>query len=105
MREPDPWYKVTLLFPLRDNDGNLFEEEVWRWWLREIAQLCRGFTDLGVVKGWWQNYSDQNRWIVMIVKSEREVDAIRNFLRVARTKFRQEAMYLDYHSVYFEEVS
>ena len=40
----------------------------------------------------------------MNVKSEREIDAVRDFLRVARKKFRQKAMYLDYHSVSFEEV-
>ena len=97
-------FKVTLLFPLHDNDGNPFEEEVWRWWMREMTRLRQGFTDLGVVEGWWQKHSDQNRWIVMNVKSEREVDTIRDFLRSARKKFRQKAMYLDYHLVRFEEV-
>ena len=98
------WYQVTLLFPLRDNDGKPFEEEVWRWWLQKITQLCQGFTDLGVVEGWWQKHSDQNRWIVMNVKSGQEVDAIRDFMRAARKKFRQKTMYLEYHLVYLEEI-
>lgn len=63
-----------------------------------------GFTDVGVVTGWWRGYSDQNRSIVIIVKSAHEVDAIRNLLREARVRFRQEAMYLEYHDVTFEEV-
>lgn len=49
-------------------------------------------------------YSDQNRAIAIIVKSQREVDAIRDLLVEARARFRQEAMYLEYHEVYFEEV-
>ena len=81
------WFKVTLLFPLHDNDSNPFEEEVWRWWMREMTRLRQGFTDLGVVEGWWQKHSDQNRWIVMNVKSEREVETIRDFLRAVRKKF------------------
>jgi len=48
--------------------------------------------------------SDQNRSIVMIVKTEREIEALREFLVLARKKFRQHAMYFDYHRTYFEEV-
>lgn len=97
-------YKVTLLFPLRDNDGKEFEREVWDWWLSEITRLIGAFTDLGVVNGWWFGHSDQNRWIIVIVRSEQEVGQMRNFLRTAREKFRQQAMYLEYHPTYFEEV-
>ena len=58
-----------------------------------------------VVKGWWQGHSDQNRWIVAVVRTENEVRRIRDFLRQARATFEQKAMYLEYHGVYFEEVS
>ncbi len=97
-------FKVTLFFPLRDNDGNAFEEETWDWWRDEMQKLLRGFTDLGVVRGWWNGKSDRNRWIVIIVGTEKEVNRIREFLKLARRKFRQDTMYLDFHPVHFEEV-
>lgn len=96
--------KVTLLVPLRDNDGEPFDLVTWSWWNDELTELVSGFTDLGVVTGWWRGYSDQNRIIVVIVKTMREVDALRELLRQARVRFRQEAMYLEYHEVFFEEV-
>jgi hypothetical protein len=42
----DPnWYQVTMLFPLRDNEGERFSDEVWRWWRRKITSLQRAFMD------------------------------------------------------------
>ena len=99
-----PSVKVTVLVPLHDNDGEPFDLATWSWWSDELTALVSGFTDVGVVTGWWRGYSDQNRSIVIIVKSAHEVDAIRNLLREARVRFRQEAMYLEYHDVTFEEV-
>ncbi|HUR81848.1 MAG TPA: hypothetical protein VM733_13870 [Thermoanaerobaculia bacterium] len=99
-----PSIKVTLLIPLNDNNGEPFDLVTWSWWNDELTELVSGFTDLGVVTGWWRGYSDQNRIIVVIVKSMREVDALRQLVREARTRFRQEAMYFEYHEVVFEEV-
>jgi len=96
--------KVTVLIPLRDNDGEPFDLATWSWWNDRLTELVSGFTDVGVVTGWWRGYSDQNRSLVIIVKTLREVDAIRRLLREARVRFRQEAMYLEYHRVSFEEV-
>jgi len=96
--------KVTLLFPLFDNEGAPFVDDVWNWWRGEMTILLAAFTDLGVVTGWWQEHSDENRWIVAVVKSPEQVKAVRVFLRKARRKFRQRAMYLEYHAVHFEEV-
>src|SRR5215212_7103206 len=96
--------KVTLLVPLADNDGEPFDLITWSWWNDELTELVSGFTDLGVVTGWWRGFSDQNRIIVVIVKTMREVDALRELVRQARTRFRQEAMYFEYHEVVFEEV-
>ena len=104
MHDRQRWFKVTLLFPLRDNEGNAFEEEVWRWWNRRMTRLFQGFTDRGVVKGFRRGQSDLNREIMINVKTEREVASIREFLQEARKKFRQKKMYLEYHPVFFEEV-
>ncbi len=97
-------WKVTMLFPLQDDEGKPFSEEIWRWWRTEIRRLVRGFTDMGVVAGWWEGVSDLNRSIVTIVRTEREIAALRNFLLAAREKFSQDAMYFDYHPTHFEEV-
>jgi len=96
--------KVTLLVPLNDNEGEPFDLATWNWWSDRLTSLVTGFTDMGVATGWWRGYSDQNRVIVLVVKSLHEVDAIRDLLREARIKFRQEAMYFEYHRVSFEEV-
>src|SRR5215212_4319495 len=63
--------KVTLLVPLADNDGEPFDLITWSWWNDELTELVSGFTDLGVVTGWWRGFSDQNRIIVVIVKTTR----------------------------------
>lgn len=97
--------KVTLSFPLFDNDGNPFTEDDWNWWNREMSRLFSGFTQLGIVDGWWKGHSDQNRWVVIILDSKRGLDRVRTFLRQACARFRQKKMYLDYHSVHYEEVS
>lgn len=104
MPEAAAGFKVTLLIPLLDNEGEPFDLETWSWWSDQLTSLVSGFTDHGVVTGWWRGYSDQNRMIVLIVSSMNEVDAIRQLLREARIRFAQEAMYLEYHNVFFEEV-
>jgi len=48
MNEGSEHFKVTMFFPLHDNDGNEFEEETWGWWRDELTKLLSGFTDLGL---------------------------------------------------------
>jgi hypothetical protein len=98
-------YKVTVLLPLSDNEGQPFDKETWGWWNDQLTSLVAGFTDLGVVSGWWRGFSDRNRHITIVVNSLREIDGIRSLLREARLRFRQKAMYLEYHVVYFEEIT
>lgn len=97
--------KVTLMIPLADNDGTPFDLPTWTWWSDALTNLVSGFTDMGVATGWWRGYSDRNRVITIVVRSSREVEAIRRLLFEARARFRQEAMYLEYHRVFFEEVT
>ena len=93
--------KVNLLFPLEDNDGEPFDEDVWGWWRSEMTVRFAGYTDLGKVKGYWEGYSDQHRMVVMVLPDS-ELPAVRRFLQEARERFRQEAMYLDHHPVVLE---
>lgn len=97
-------YKVTVLIPIKDNEGKPFDLRTWRWWSDELISVVEGFTDMGVVTGWWHGYTDRNRLVVIVVGSLDEVGSIRNLLVRARTRFRQEAMYFEYHTVTFEEV-
>jgi hypothetical protein len=96
--------KLTLLIPLYDNDGEPFDLATWNWWNDQLTSLVVGFTDHGVATGSWRGYTDENRVIIVVVKSKEEVLAIRQLLQKARARFRQEAMYLEYHEVFFEEV-
>jgi hypothetical protein len=96
--------KVNLLFPLIDNDGKPFDESVWGWWRIELTKIVRGFTEVGVVTGWWEGHSDVSRWIVIVLRKDTRLDPIRRFLQEARLRFRQKKMYLDYHPVFYEEV-
>ena len=92
--------KVTLIFPLYDNDGEPFDIEDWRWWQREMFRVG-DYTELGNAKGVFRGHTDRNRIIVMIVEPS-ALDAIREFLKEARKRFAQDAMYLEYHPVQFE---
>jgi hypothetical protein len=95
--------KVTLFSPLLDNDGEAFDEEVWRWWQREMLRLG-DYTAPGIVDGVYRGHTDHNRMIVMVVEESR-LETIREFLVEARERFRQEAMYFEYHDVSFELVT
>ena len=104
MDESTECFKVTMFFPFRDNEGNVFDEDTWAWWLSENTRVVAGFTDLGVVAGWWLGHSDENRWIIAVVRSDEEVDHLRDFVQVARRRFRQDTMYFEWHAVRFELV-
>ena len=97
-------FKITMFFPLADNAGNAFDEGTWDWWRDGIKNLLPGLTDLGAVNGWWQGQSDQNQWVVTVVEGVKQVDQVRQFLRLARQRFRQDAMYFEWHEVRFELV-
>jgi hypothetical protein len=97
-------YKITVLLPLSDNQGEPFDAQTWLWWHHRLRALVRGFTDLGVVIGWWEGYSDQNRHLTIVVETTHEVEQIRELLGEARIRFRQEAMYFEYHLIHFEEI-
>ena len=104
MQQGKRYFKVTMFFPLADNEGNLFDDDTWGWWRDELTRCHTAFTDLGVVAGWWEGHSDQNRWIVAVVETEEEVDELRRFVQGARQRFRQECMYFEWHEVWFELV-
>jgi hypothetical protein len=90
--------KVTMLFPLIDNDGNPFDEPTWDWFTDRVTEVIGDFTEMGLTGGQWRGYSDRSRWIMAVIP-DGKLDGVYSFLREARVKFKQEAMYLDFHPV------
>lgn len=96
--------KVTMLFPIYDNESHPLEREIWKWWKDEINKvLFEGTTEVGPATGLWRGKEDLSRWVWAIV-DEDKLSEIRAFLETARGKFRQEKMYFDYHPTTYEEV-
>jgi len=97
-------YRVTVFFPLADNDGHPFERDIWNWWRDEITKLRFAFTELGVVRGYWEGYSEEHRWLFWIVASAEEVSRLRDFITQAKERFRQMEMFFEVVPVFYEGV-
>jgi hypothetical protein len=96
--------KCFMLFPLHDNHGEPFEQEVWDWWRVNLTLAITGFTETGEVKGWWQGQSDFNRSLYAIITDPERLTGIRSFLQAAGKKMGQEKMYFEYHDTYYDEI-
>lgn len=97
--------KVTMLFPILDKDGNPFEEETWSWWRDALGKAVgSAYNEPGQTLGHWEGYTELCRWIVAVV-DEDDLERIYAFLSAARSRFRQNVMYLDYHPVTFDLIS
>jgi hypothetical protein len=98
-------FKVTMLFPIYDNEGMPFEAETYNWFADQIQGIFpEGVTEYGgLASGWWHGKQDLSRCIWAIV-GESELNGIKEFLREAKGKFAQEKMYFEYHSTTYEEV-
>lgn len=97
-------FKVTLIFPILDNRGKPFPPSVWQWWNGAILSVLPGFTEVGRVKGLWQTQVDQNIMLFSVIERNEGIEGIRSFLREARVQFDQDAMYLEFHPVFKEDV-
>src|SRR3990172_5772042 len=97
--------KVTMFFPILDNDGHPFQEVTWNWWRDALQRVLQGsYNEPGTTLGHWEGYTDLCRWIVSVIERGR-LDEIRSFLAEALSRFRQESMYLDYHAVTIEMIA
>lgn len=97
--------KVTMLFPILDNNGKPFDEETVSWW-RDALHVAVGgdYNEPGQTLGHWEGYTELCRWIVAVV-DEQALKQIYAFLKEARSRFGQQVMYLDYHPVTFDLIS
>ena len=69
-----------------------------------MTRLLSGFTDAGEVEGYWQRQTDRNKIVFIVLKNESKLDELRSFLREARTRFVQDAMYFEFHPVFQEDI-
>lgn len=93
------------MFPILDNNGNTFEEETWSWWYDALQETLGGaYNEPSQTLGHWEGYTELCRWIIAVVYEE-DLERIYAFLKEARSRFRQDVMYLDYHPVTFDLIS
>ncbi|MBI3273168.1 MAG: hypothetical protein HYZ53_29530 [Planctomycetes bacterium] len=102
--------KVTLMFPIRDNDGKPFPLSTWRWWRDEMTRIFGAFTTVGRVTGYWEGMLDDHCLVFAILRpagrarERRALSQVRRFLATAKKLFRQKKMFFEYHPVSYEEV-
>jgi hypothetical protein len=92
--------KVTLLFPIVDNDGNPFSAEVWSWWLDNVVTFGP-YHELAT-RGTWRSKPERHRCVKIVITDESELQRLEAFLREAREVFGQEVMYFEAVQVHFK---
>ncbi|MBI5478791.1 MAG: hypothetical protein HY906_08050 [Deltaproteobacteria bacterium] len=101
--QSSPNVKITMMFPLLDNDAAPFDEGTWSWWRDEIVRVTPAYSELGLAQGRWEGHTDYCRWVMAVIPRDR-LREVRRFLQEARLRFRQKEMYLDFHRVQLESV-
>lgn len=101
--------KVTISIPMRDNEGRPFTDEDHAWLMDRLVSLfVEGFTKIPNVQGWWRGHDDANMLFFAAIQAKDELEAaralapVREFLGEAKVRFRQKAMYLEWHWVHGE---
>ena len=92
--------KVTMLFPLLDNDGEPFSAEIWDWWLDNIITFG-AYHELAT-RGTWKGRPERHRCVKIVITDESEIERLEAFLREAREAFGQEVMYFEAVRVHFK---
>jgi hypothetical protein len=92
--------KTIFLLPLLDNDGQPFATSDWDWLTDELVIRFGGWTLDGKVEGAWRDpksgqvYRDSSVRYVVVVE-EPAVEGLLSFLGEVKTRFRQEALYVE----------
>ena len=103
-------YKVTMIFVMEYEDGNLkLARACWNRMTNEfrekVTEWKSGFTEI-TVRGEWRSVEDNDsRMYSITVSTLEQVEWLRNFVKDWRIPFGQKTMYFDYHPVHFELVS
>ena len=99
MLEPNA-IKVTMLFPLLDNDGDPFSAETWDWWLDQIVTFG-AYHELAS-RGTWKGRPEQHRCVKIVTTDVSEIERMERFLREAREVFGQEVTYFEAVGIHFK---
>lgn len=91
--------KVTVLLPVRDNQGERVPREIFREFESEVTQLAGGFTEDGIVKGEWVDedgtiYRDRSRRYI-IAANEEHLDGLREITTRTGSRIHQRTMYFE----------
>lgn len=91
--------RTLFLVPTRDNDGRRFDLDDWRALDERIGARFGGYTEPPPVRGVWRagsrTYRDVNRQFVIALDSWEQLPEWLDLVRWARTRFRQEAVYIE----------
>ena len=92
--------KVTMLFPLLQDDGEPFSAGTWEWWLDNIVTFG-AYHELAS-RGTWRGIPERHRCVKIVSTDPFEVERLETFVRDARDVFGQEAMYFEAAKVHFK---
>jgi hypothetical protein len=83
--------KVTMLFPLLQDDGEPFSAGTWEWWLANVADL--GLYDERPTRGSWRGSLKRYRFVQIVITDEAKLERLEAFLFEAREVFAQEVFF------------
>jgi hypothetical protein len=86
--------KITMLFPVRQSNGEPFSEGTWDWWLANISSF--GLHDQRSTRSTWKGKPRRYRFVQIWITDEAELGKLETFLHETREVFAQD--------VYFEAV-
>ncbi len=89
--------RTTVLIPIADNQGIVFDAETWAWVLAKGLRLFGGLTFEGTVTGQWIEdgtiYADESRRYTISLTSWEQMPQWLAFIQALRVRFRQIALY------------
>ena len=94
--------RVEICLPMTASDGEAFTSEAWGWFRDETVRLM---DELENTEGPWMTRSERYRWVVWVVRSERQVAVLLEFARELRRRFGIDAIYVEHHPITFTLVT
>jgi len=91
--------KVTMLFPIFDNNDAPFPPEVWGWWLVSIVSI--GAYHEFFTRGAWEGRLEYHRCVTLVLQTKEQLRKVEEFLEEARERFGQDVMYFEATQVHF----
>jgi len=83
--------KVTMLFPLKQSNGEPYSEGTWEWWLANIASF--GLYDDRPIRSTWKGRLKRYRFVQIVITDETKLERLDSFLLEVREVFAQEVFF------------